>query len=104
MEMLKNARRSIMDVVDALAQAESLSQKLEERAASLERRNMELQTALCRCRDMIEDLMNAGSPNQLEHDAKIYLSILEGLIDDKVIEAYPHYENGLRAALREGSK
>ena len=43
--MLKNARRSIMDVVDALAQAESLSQKREERAASLERRNMERQTA-----------------------------------------------------------
>jgi DNA repair protein RadC len=102
MELIKNLKRTIEDANEKIKQVEGvtdnlLKQKLEATGEikRLQQRNMELQTALCRCRDMIEDLKNAGSPNELEHDAVIYLNILEGLITEKIIMPYqesPHVE------------
>jgi len=94
-ELIKNLKRTLEDADEKITQIEGLNEALlrqnketTEEVTRLRRRNMELQTALCRCRDMIEQLKNAGSPNELEHDAGIYLGILEGLITEQVIRPF----------------
>lgn len=98
MDLLKNLKQTLEDAYEKAQLVERLSLQLESELAEAKQRNLDLANALCRCRDMIEDLMRAGSPNQLEHDAKIYLGILEGLIDNQVIQPYPHYAGSPSAA------
>lgn len=117
MELIKNLKRALEDVDQKIEQVEGLNEALlkqnketTEEVTRLRRRNMELQTALCRCRDMIEQLKNAGSPNELEHDAGIYLGILEGLITEQVIRPFAdpaaHMDKlyAQQKALREGKE
>ena len=105
MELIKNLKRTLEDADEKVTQIERLNEALlvqnkeiTDKFNQINRRIMALQDALCRCRDMIESLMLAGSPNQLEHDAKIYLCILEGLITNEVIKPYPDYATGPAAA------
>jgi Mg2+ and Co2+ transporter CorA len=117
MELVKNLKRTLENLGQDVAQLESFNRAMESQRTELnhkitilKHRNMELQRALCRCRDMIEDLMNATAPNQLQHDAKIYLSILEGVISDQVINQYEEYTEHMRkiyaqqAGMKEGKE
>lgn len=99
MEFLKNLNRALDDAKITVTQVQDLTdalcvqnRELHEKVQAMTRRNMELQTALVRCRDMIESLRNASAPNELWDEASVYLSILEGLITERTIQAYPHYE------------
>jgi prefoldin subunit 5 len=119
MEIIKNLKRNLREAADKMAEVDSLheallqqNQEKSKEIASLYRRNDALQAALCRCRDMIEQLKNAGSPNELEHEANIYLGILEALINERVILPFADpkeyvdklYERLLAPALGEGEE
>lgn len=98
MDLIKTLKRTLEDADEKVTQIERLNEALliqnkeiTDKFNDMNRRSMALQDALCRCRDMIESLMQVGSPNQLEHEAKVYLGILEGLITNEVIKPYPHY-------------
>ena len=98
MNLIQNLQRTLEDAYEKAQLADRLAIQLETELKEAKQRNLDLGNALCRCRDMIEGLMKAGSPNQLEHDAKIYLGILEGLITNEVIKPYPDYATGPAAA------
>lgn len=101
MELIKNLKRILEDADEKIKEIEGLNASLEKANAELtikyrklRNSNEELKAALSRCKDMIERLREAGSPNELRHEASIYLNILEGLISEKVLEKTPHYSTG----------
>lgn len=105
MELIKNLKRILEDADEKIKEIEGLNASLEKANAELTTKyrklrnsNEELKAALSRCKDMIERLREAGSPNELRHEASIYLNILEGLITEKVIKPYPDYAGGPAAA------
>lgn len=110
MEMLKNLKRILDDADEKITQIEGLNAALEkanaeltEKYRKLRNRNEELKAALSRCKDMIERLREASSPDDLRHEASIYLNILEELITEKVLEKVPDYSTGPSSA-RKGRK
>lgn len=108
MELIKNLKRILEDADEKIKEIEGLNASLEKANAELtikyrklRNSNQELKAALGRCKDMIERLREAGSPNELRHEASIYLNILEGLITEAVIKPYPDHVEHLKNLRKE---